>query len=71
MTANFEDSNNVPKTYRTIWNRLLHNEKIPAIPHFIVDGSLISDYRKKANLFNNFFASICTPIKHNNTSHYI
>ena len=31
----------------------------------IVDGNFISDFCEKANLFNNFFASICTPIKSN------
>ena len=25
----------------------------------------MSDYSKRANLFNNFFASVCTPIKSN------
>ena len=45
MTAKFEDSNTVAKTYWTILNRLLSNEKIPAIPPLLVDGSFISDYR--------------------------
>ena len=57
--------NTAPKTYWAILNRLLYNKKIPAIPPLFVDGSFISDYCKKANLFNNFFVSICTPIKNN------
>ena len=65
MTTKLEYSNAAPKTYWAILNRLLYNKKIPAIPPLFVDGSFISDYCKKANLFNNFFVSICTPIKNN------
>ena len=46
-------------------NRLPYSKKIPAIPPLFVDGSFISDYCKKTHLFNNFFVSICTPIKNN------
>ena len=63
MTTKLEDSNTAPKTYWAILNSLLYNKKIPAIPPLLVDGSFISDYREKANVFNDFFATICTPIK--------
>ena len=63
MTSKLEDAFSAPKTYWTIINHLLYNKKIPAIPPLLVDGNFISDFNKKANLFNNFFASICTPIK--------
>ena len=66
MTKKLVDSNTSPKVYWTILNRLLYNEKIPTIPPLLVDGKLVSDFCKKANIFNNFFASICTPI--DNTS---
>ena len=65
MITKLEYSNAAPKTYWAILNRLLYNKKIPAIPPLFVYGSFISDYCKKANLFNNFFASISTPIKNN------
>ena len=63
MTTKLEDSNTAPKSYWAILNRLLYNKKIPAIPPLLVDGSFISDYREKANVFNGFFATICTPVK--------
>ena len=66
MTKKLADSNTSPKTYWTILNRLLYNKKIPTIPPLLVDGKLVSDFCKKANIFNNVFASICTPI--DNTS---
>ena len=43
-------------------NRLLYNKKLSTIPPLLVDGKLVSDFCKKANIFNNFFATICTPI---------
>ena len=63
MTSKLEDSNTAPKTFWSILNRFLYNKKIPAIPPLLVDGTFIPDFCEKANLFNNFFASICTPIK--------
>ena len=37
------------------------------IPPLLVDGGFASDFNKKANLFNNFFAPICTPIINTST----
>ena len=70
MTNKLEDAFSAPKTYRNIMNHLLYNKKIPAIPPLLVDGNFVSDYNKKANLFNNFFSSLCTPIKSASTLPY-
>ena len=67
MTSKLEDAFSAPKPYWTIINHLLYNKNIPAIPPLLVDGNFVSDFNKKANLFNNFFASVCTPIKHAST----
>ena len=37
-------------------------EKIPIIPSLLKDGKLASDFKIKANYFNNYFASQCTPL---------
>ena len=66
MTKKLTDSNTSSKSYWTILNRLLYNKKLPTIPLPLVNGKMVSDFGKKANIFNNFFASICTPI--DNTS---
>ena len=63
MTSKLEDCNTASKTCWSILNPFFYNKNIPAIPPVLVDGSFISDFCEKANLFNNFFASICTPIK--------
>ena len=65
MISKLEVSNTVPKTYWSILNRFLYNKKIPAIPSLLADGNFISDFCEKGNLFNNFFASICAPMKNN------
>ena len=62
MTRNLADSNTSQKTYLTILNRFLYNKKLPTIPPLFVNGKLVSDFCKKANIFNNVFVSICTPI---------
>ena len=51
MSKKLEDSHTARKVYWTILNRLF------------VDGNFISDFCAKANIFNNYLASICTPIK--------
>ena len=63
MSKKLEDPKSAPKTYWTILNRLIYNKKIPTIPPLFVNGNFVSDFSVKANLFNEFYASICTPIK--------
>ena len=63
MSKKLEDSHTAPKAYLTLLNHLIYNKKIPVIPPLIVDGSFISDFRAKSNIFKNYFAPICTPIK--------
>ena len=58
ITKKITDSNTSQKKYWTILNRLLYNKKLPQIPPILVDSKLVSDFYKKANIFNNFFASI-------------
>ena len=66
MNKTLEDSHTALKTYWTIINRLTYDEKIPAIPPLFFDDNLILDFCAKAKMFNNHFASICTPIKNAN-----
>ena len=63
MTKKLADSNTSSKLYWTILSHLLYNKKLPPL---LVAGKMVSDFCKKANIFNNFFVSICRPI--DNTS---
>ena len=67
MTSKPIDPKTAPKTYWSILNRFLHNKNIPSIPPLLVNNKFISEFRVKANLFNDFFASICTPINNGST----
>ena len=70
MTNKLEDDFTAQKTYWAIINHLLYNNKIPAIPPLLADGNFVSDFNKKANVFNNCFASVCTSIKNAITLSY-
>ena len=39
--------------------------KTPIIPLLLIDNSLISKFREKAKIFNNFFVEQCQPIADN------
>ena len=60
------DKNTDPKVYWTILNNFLNNIKIPSTSPILASGKAITYILKKANLFNNFFASQRTPLE--NTS---
>ena len=62
LGTKLSNSETAPKTYLKILNRFLSNKKIPSIPPLLVNGEMISSFSKKAELFNKFFASQCTPL---------
>ena len=63
MSATLDNPRTVPRTYQSIINKFLSNEKTPIIPPVLVNGKLVPDFEQKPNLFNKYFASLCTPIK--------
>ena len=38
---------------------------MPVIPPLLINNELISDFKMKANQFNSFLASHCTPLNNN------
>ena len=60
------DKNTDPKVFLTILNNILDNIKIPSKSPILAYGKTITSIVEKANLFNHFFASQCTPLE--NTS---
>ena len=61
------DKKTGPKVYWTILNYLLNNIKISSIPPIFANGKTISNVADKVNLFNDFFASQCTPLENSRT----
>ena len=62
MTEKLDNSFAAPKTYWSILNNFLGKRKAANIPRLIVIDFVVSDFTRKANLFNNFFASQCPPV---------
>ena len=56
-----------PKRHWSIINTFLNNKNIPIIPPVIFKGKLISDFKKKAELFNYHFVSQYALVKNEST----
>ena len=62
LRAKNEYPNTVPKTYWSISNGFLSNKKIPNTPPILVDDKIVSSVTERAELFNSYFVSQCTPV---------
>ena len=49
------------KPYRSILKTFSNNKKVPIIPHLFQENELVTEFLKKAQLFNLFFAKQCSP----------
>ena len=67
LSKKLSNPETAPKTYWKILNRFLSNKKIPSIPPLLVNREMISNFSKKAEVFNKFFASQCTPSSNTST----
>ena len=50
------------KTFWSILKTFVNGSKVPLIPPLNVGNKVVTDFKKKARLFNDFFASNCTVI---------
>ena len=55
------------KTYWYILKTFFNGKKIPLIPPWNVGNKLVADFKEKARLLNEFFASKDTPITNNSS----
>ena len=62
MTEKLDNPFTAPKAYWSVLNNFLGKRKTPDIPPLIVKDFVVSDFTTNANLFNNFFASQCSPV---------
>ena len=51
------------KTYWSILKSFYNEKKVPLIPTQVISNKLEPDFKRKADYFNKFFASKCTPLK--------
>ena len=62
LANKLNDPQSSPKIFWKILKNVYNGNKIPLIPPIMVNNKFVSDYEEKANHFNKFFASQCTPI---------
>ena len=61
-----QNLNTIQKSTKAYWALLkifLNNRKIPVIPPLFHNNKFVTDFKKKAELFNSFFAKECSLIK--------
>ena len=51
------------KAYWSILKTFYNDKKILVIPPLLVDDKFVNDIKTKGDMFNNFFAEQCTPLK--------
>ena len=54
LSKKLSDPMTSPKCYWSILKTLLNNKKIPCIPPLLHDDKLITSFKEKADIFNNF-----------------
>ena len=59
--------NSALKTYWSILKSFVNHKKIPLIPPILVNGRLVTNFLKKANLFNKFITQQCNTIENDST----
>ena len=61
LARKLRDPKTNSKTYWSILKTFYNTKKVPIIPQILIENNLETDFFKKANYFNKFFASKCTP----------
>ena len=67
MSSKLDYPDTASKTYWSIINRILNKRQIPNIPPLFANDKLVSDFHKKAELFNRHFAEQCTLVQDTST----
>ena len=62
LAKKLNDPQTNAKTYWSILKTFFNGRKIPIIPPLLIDGKIVSDFKEKANKFNEFFSRQCTPL---------
>ena len=62
VAKKLSDPKTSSKTYWSILKTFYNTKKVPIIPPILIENKLETDFLKKANYFNTFFASKCTPL---------
>ena len=67
LSDKLNDPHTSAKSYWSILKTLYNGKKILLIPPILISNKLALNFKEKANHFNAFFASQCTPVPNNST----
>ena len=67
LANKLNDPNTSAKAYWSIIKTLFNGKKVPVIPPILVNNKLVTNFKDKANIFNDFFSKQCQPIPKNST----
>ena len=67
LAKKLSDPKTSSKTYWSILKTFYNTKKVPIIPPILIENKLETDSLKKANYFNKFFASKCTPLSNSSS----
>ena len=62
LSLKLNNTNTSAKTYRSILKPFYNDAKVSLIPPLLINSKIVSDFIKKANLFNDFFVAQCTSL---------
>ena len=62
LAKKLNDLNTSSKAYCSITKAFVNGRKTPIIPPLLVNNNLISNFREKTSIFNDFFVQQCQPI---------
>ena len=66
LSMKLSDPKAKAKTFCSILKSFYNDSKIHLISPLLFNNKIVSDFTEKANLFNDFFATQCTPLSDNN-----
>ena len=67
MAKRLNDPSASAKSYWTVLKTFYNKRKIPLIPPLFVNNSFVTDFKEKANLFNEFFCKQFTSVANDST----
>ena len=65
IASRLNDPKTNAKMYQSVLKTFYNGKKEQIIPANLINNKFISDFEVKANYFNDFFASQCTPLNNN------
>ena len=67
LANKLNDPNTSVKAYWSIIKTLFNGKKVPVISPILVNNKLVTNFKDKANVFNDFFSKQCQRIPNNST----